>query len=56
MSTHNSDQRADKFNELLGDKGFVHDLVMGKYGYHPDERMAKVSAYIDSLIPEGGGD
>ena len=56
MSTYNSEQRADKFKELLGDKDFVHDLVMGKYGCHPDERTARVSAYIDSLIPEGGGD
>ena len=55
MSTHNSEQRADKFNELLEDKDFIHDLIMGKYGYHPDERTARVSAYIDSLIPEGEG-
>ena len=55
MSTPNPDQRADKFNELLGDEDFVHDLIMGKYGYHPDERTAKVSDYIDSLIPDGGG-
>jgi|LULN01.1.fsa_nt_gb uncharacterized phage protein gp47/JayE len=55
MSTYNSEQRAAKLDELLEDKGFVHDLIMGKYGYHPDERTARVSAYIDSLIPEGEG-
>ena len=55
MSTYNSEQRAAKLDELLEDENFIHDLVMGKYGYHPDERTAKVSAYIDSLIPEGEG-
>jgi len=56
MSTYNSEQRADKFKELLGDKDFVHDLIMGKYGYHPDLVTAKVDALINELIPEGGGD
>ena len=56
MSTHNNDQRADKFEELLGDDGFIHDLIMGKYGYHPDLVTAKVDALIDELIQEGGGD
>ena len=55
MSTHNSDQRADILEMLLDDPTFVHDLIMGKYGYHPDERTAKVNALIESLIPEGGG-
>ena len=55
MSTYNSEQRAAKLDELLEDKEFVHALIMGKYGYHPDERTAKFSAYIDSLIPEGEG-
>ena len=55
MSTYNSEQRAAKLDELLENEDFVHDLVMGKYGYHPDERAAKVSNYVDSLIPEGEG-
>ena len=56
MSTHNSDQRADKLDELLEDDGFIHDLIMGKYGNHPDLVTAKVDALIDELIQEGGGD
>ena len=55
MSTPNPDQRADILEMLLDAPTFVHDLIMGKYGYHPDERTAKVNALIESLIPEGGG-
>jgi len=51
MSTYNSDQRADIFDDLLDDPAFVHDLVMGG-------KVATkiIDDYIDSLIPEGGGD
>ena len=31
---------------LLNDPTFKHDLVMGKYGYNPEERAAKVTAKI----------
>jgi hypothetical protein len=34
---------------LLNDPTFKHDLVMGKYGYHPEERAAKVTAKIFDL-------
>lgn len=34
---------------LLNDPTFKHDLVMGKYGYHPEERAAKVTAKILSI-------
>ena len=51
MTTHNSAQREDKFEELLEDPTFVHELVMGS------EVAAKIiDDYIDSLIPDGGGD
>tara|TARA_R100001082_G_scaffold43699_1_gene23190 strand:- start:389 stop:559 length:171 start_codon:yes stop_codon:yes gene_type:complete len=56
MTTHNPDQKRDKLDELLKDDGFIHDLIMGKYGYHPDLVTAKVNALIDELIQEGGGD
>jgi len=34
---------------LLNDPTFKHDLIMGKYGYHPEERAAKVTAKIFDL-------
>jgi len=51
MSTPNPDQRSEIFNDLLNDPTFVHDLVMGG-------KVATkiIDDYIDSLIPEGGGD
>ena len=51
MSTHNSDQRADILEMLLNDPTFLHELVMGS-------KVAEkiIDDYIDSLIPEGGGD
>ena len=56
MSTHNSDQREDKFQELLGDKEFMHEVMMGKHGNSPEKIVAKIDHLIDDLIPEGGGD
>ena len=51
MSTPNPDQRSDIFNDLLADETFTHELVMGS------KVAAKIiDDYIDSLIPEGGGD
>tara|TARA_B100000131_G_scaffold154303_1_gene149712 strand:+ start:357 stop:530 length:174 start_codon:yes stop_codon:yes gene_type:complete len=31
---------------LLNDPTFKHDLVMGKYGYNPEERAVKVTEKI----------
>tara|TARA_R100001082_G_C4295956_1_gene130263 strand:+ start:136 stop:291 length:156 start_codon:yes stop_codon:yes gene_type:complete len=51
MSTHNPDQKSDILDDLLDNETFNHELVMGS------EVAAKIiDDYINSLIPEGGGD
>ena len=50
MSTPNDDLREDILEMLLSDKDFQHQLIMGAYGYHPDEVTARVNAKIDELI------
>ena len=48
-NTYKEDELKNIEEMLLNDPTFKHDLVMGKYGYHPEERAAKVTAKIFDL-------
>jgi|TARA_R100001530_G_scaffold113194_1_gene80211 hypothetical protein len=50
MTTPNDTLKEDILEALLSDKDFQHQLIMGKYGYHPDEVTARVNTKIDELI------
>ena len=51
MSHHGNEELRETVRDmLLEDPDFIHDLIMGKYGYRPDVRAARVEAEIDRLI------
>ena len=50
MSHHGNEDLRETIREmLLEDPEFIHDLIMGKYGYG-DAQAAKVEAKIEKLI------
>ena len=37
---------------LLNDPTFKHDLVMGKYGYHPEDQAKRVNAEVQKMFED----
>ena len=53
MSNINNESIKEDIEEmLLNDPSFIHDLIMGKYGYHPEERAARVNAKVQEIFED----